>query len=287
MQLESLTAISPLDGRYRNRLTQLAELVSELALQRYRVRIELRWFEHLAGERTISELPPLSATARKLIRRRSRLQRRGRRPHQRDRAHDQPRREGGRILREGKASRVPELAPHIEFVHFACTSEDINNLAHALTLKDARDGSHPAADAAADRRDSSERTAFADIAMLSRTHGQAASPTTMGKELANVGKRLERQRDSFGPWRSSANSTGRLAISMRTLPPIRNRLASRIARLRRVAGSRIQPVYDADRTTRLHRGVLPRAVPFQSGVARFQSRHLGLHLHRILRAATS
>ncbi len=198
MQLESLTAISPLDGRYRNRLTQLAELVSELALQRYRVRIELRWFEHLAGERTISELPPLSATARKLIQavEADFSAADGARIKEIERTTNHDVKAVEYFVKE-KLRELPELAPHIEFVHFACTSEDINNLAHALTLKDARDvlilpQMQLLIDAIA-----ANATAFADVAMLSRTHGQAASPTTMGKELANVAKRLERQRDSF------------------------------------------------------------------------------------------
>ena len=198
MQLEPLTAISPLDGRYRNRLTQLAELVSELALQRYRVRIELRWFQHLADERTIAELPSFSATARKAI-------------DAIDADFDAA--DGARIkdierttnhdvkaveyFVKEKLSELAELAPHIEFVHFACTSEDINNLAHALTLKEARDDlllpqMQTLIDAMA-----TAAARYADVAMLSRTHGQAASPTTMGKELANVVKRLERQRDAF------------------------------------------------------------------------------------------
>jgi adenylosuccinate lyase len=198
MQLDSLTAISPLDGRYRNRLTQLAALVSELALQRYRVRIELRWFEHLAYERTVAELPAPSAAARKLL-------------HAID--ADFSAADGARIkdierttnhdvkaveyFVKEKLGASPELAPHIEFVHFACTSEDINNLAHALTLKDARHALIlPQMQLLIDAINANA-VAFADIAMLSRTHGQAASPTTMGKELANVAKRLERQRDAF------------------------------------------------------------------------------------------
>jgi adenylosuccinate lyase len=198
MQLDSLTAISPLDGRYRNRLTQLAELVSELALQRYRVRIELRWFEHLADERAVLDLPALSASARKLL-------------HTIDADFNAT--DGARIKEierttnhdvkaveyfvKEKLGASSELAPHIEFVHFACTSEDINNLAHALTLNDARDALIvPQMQLLIDAINANA-VALADIAMLSRTHGQAASPTTMGKELANFAKRLERQRDAF------------------------------------------------------------------------------------------
>jgi adenylosuccinate lyase len=198
MQLEPLTAISPLDGRYRNRLTQLAELVSELALQRYRVRIELRWFQHLAGENTITELPSLNATSRQAI---DAIEARfgppdGARIKEIERTTNHDVKAVEYFVKE-KLSELPELASHIEFVHFACTSEDINNLAHALTLKEARDvlilpQMQTLIDAVA-----TAAAQYAGVAMLSRTHGQAASPTTMGKELANVAKRLERQRDAF------------------------------------------------------------------------------------------
>jgi adenylosuccinate lyase len=198
MQLDSLTAISPLDGRYRNRLTQLAELVSELALQRYRVRIELRWFEHLADERTVSEMPALSAVARKLLRTIDAdfNAADGARIKEIERTTNHDVKAVEYFVKE-KLGASPELAPHIEFVHFACTSEDINNLAHALTLRDVRDTLIlPQMQLLIDAI-TGNATAFADVAMLSRTHGQAASPTTMGKELANVAKRLERQRNAF------------------------------------------------------------------------------------------
>ena len=198
MQLEPLTAISPLDGRYRNRLTQLAELVSELALQRYRVRIELRWFQHLADERTIAELPSLRPTSRQAIEAIDAgfAPSDGARIKEIERTTNHDVKAVEYFVKE-KLSELPELAPHIEFVHFACTSEDINNLAHALTLKEARDvlilpQMQTLIDALA-----TAAARYADVAMLSRTHGQAASPTTMGKELANVAKRLERQRDAF------------------------------------------------------------------------------------------
>ncbi len=198
MQLDSLTAVSPLDGRYRNRLTQLAELVSELALQRYRVRIELRWFEHLADEHTVSELPALSAAARKLLRTIDAdfSATDGARIKEIERTTNHDVKAVEYFVKE-KLGASSELAPHIEFVHFACTSEDINNLAHALTLKDARDALIlPQMQLLIDAINANA-VAFADVAMLSRTHGQAASPTTMGKELANFAKRLERQRDAF------------------------------------------------------------------------------------------
>ena len=199
MKLDQLTAISPLDGRYRAKLEQLAEFVSELGLQRYRVHVELCWFVHLANEPNIPELPPLSANARSTI---SSLDKQfdaagGERIKVIERTTNHDVKAVEYFVKE-RLAQCPDLAPHIEFVHFACTSEDINNIAHALTLKDVRE--HLVLPQM-DRLIASIRglaQSFADVAMLSRTHGQAASPTTMGKELAIVVARLERQRNSFG-----------------------------------------------------------------------------------------
>jgi adenylosuccinate lyase len=198
MRLEPLTAISPLDGRYRARLSRLAELASESGLQRYRVRIELAWYRHLANEPAIAELPRLSPAAAASIDAihssfdaadAQRIK-----DIERTTNHDV---KAVEYFVKEKLSGIDELAPHIEFVHFACTSEDINNLAHALTLKEIKEQLLlPTMDrliGAIHER----AIAFADVAMLSRTHGQAASPTTMGKELANVVQRLQRQRDGF------------------------------------------------------------------------------------------
>jgi len=198
MQLNTLTAISPLDGRYRDKLDELAELTSELGLQRYRVRVELAWFLHLANEPAIAELPPMSAAARDAI-------------HaiganfggadgaaikalERTTNHDV---KAVEYFVKQKLASIPEAAPHIEFVHFGCTSEDINNVAHALTLTDARERLLLPQTARVVEAIDELAVRFADVAMLGRTHGQAASPTTMGKELANVARRLDRQRDAL------------------------------------------------------------------------------------------
>ena len=197
-ELDQLTAISPLDGRYRARLTTLAEFVSEQGLQRYRVRVELRWFVHLANHPGIQELPAPSPTSRSKIDaiedRFDSADARRIKEFERTTNHDVKAIE---YFVKEKLNAIAELAPHIEFVHFACTSEDINNIAHALTLKDVRT---QLLLPAMDRLISSIQTiaiAYADVVMLSRTHGQPASPTTMGKELANVVARLRRQRDGF------------------------------------------------------------------------------------------
>ncbi len=197
-KLDPLSAISPLDGRYRARLEKLAELVSESGLQRYRVRVELRWFAHLAGEADIPELPSLTLSATATI---ETIEARfGATDSQRIKAIEATTNHDVKAVEyfvKEQFAGCPELAPHIEFVHFACTSEDINNLSHALTLKDAREQLllPRMDDLIGAIRDIAH--AYADVAMLSRTHGQAASPTTMGKELANFVVRLERQRDSF------------------------------------------------------------------------------------------
>jgi adenylosuccinate lyase len=198
MQLDQLTAISPLDGRYRARLGELANLVSEFGLQRYRVRVELRWFAHLANEPNIPELPPLTRNAHATI---DSVDAHfcaadGERIKAIERTTNHDVKAVEYFVKE-RLAKCPDLAPHIEFVHFACTSEDINNLAHALTLKDAREGLLlPQMDRLIEAIGDLSKS-LADVAMLSRTHGQAASPTTMGKEFANFAARLRRQRDSF------------------------------------------------------------------------------------------
>jgi len=198
MQLNPLTAISPLDGRYRDKLEQLAEQTSEFGLQRYRVRVEVAWFLHLANETAIAELPAPSETVQATIRSIAidfaEADSAAIKAIERTTNHDV---KAVEYFVKQELARIPEVARHVEFVHFGCTSEDINNVAHALTLTDVRERLVipqmsrliESIDALAVR--------FADVAMLARTHGQAASPTTMGKELANVARRLERQRDAL------------------------------------------------------------------------------------------
>ena len=191
MNLEPLTAISPLDGRYRSRVAHLAEFASEFALIRYRVRVEVEWFVFLAGQDEVADLPALDSATQK------RLHAVWRDFSPEDAAavraieartnHDVKAVEY--FVKEAVAE-IPDVAPHIEFVHFACTSEDINNLAYALMLQDVREQAltRPMRELAGTI---SELAApLADVPMLARTHGQAASPTTVGKELANVAARL-------------------------------------------------------------------------------------------------
>ena len=196
MELSPLTALSPLDGRYRGKVAMLAEYFSEYALIRYRVRIEIAWLQALAQESAIAELAPfhratvaeLQAVAAgfsvadaeevKAIEVRTN--------------HDVKAVEYW--LRERLAAN-PEIARNAQFIHFACTSEDINNLCHGLMLQQSRSAVLlPTLDTIIAKLRSMAH-ALADTAMLARTHGQAATPTTLGKELANVVARLVRQRE--------------------------------------------------------------------------------------------
>ncbi len=198
MELTALTALSPIDGRYADKTFELRTILSEFGLIRYRVMVEVRWLQTLSYESTIPEVPPFSDWAQQ------RLQdisfRFGLEEAQRVKSieeitnHDVKAVEY--FLKEQIAGNT-ELEAVSEFIHFACTSEDINNLCHGLMLKDARDQILlPILDQLIEAlRTLAHR--YADLPMLARTHGQPASPTTLGKELANFVHRLDRQRRQF------------------------------------------------------------------------------------------
>ncbi|TAK37563.1 MAG: adenylosuccinate lyase [Betaproteobacteria bacterium] len=188
-----LTALSPLDGRYAKSVDPLRPYFSEHALIRYRVRVELRWLQALAAAPAIRELKPFSAATRRAL---AQL-------------------EAGFSVADGERIKVIEAATNhdvkaieywlkeklahnreiersLEFIHFACTSEDINNLAYALMLAESRERVLlPKLDALIAALRALARR-HADLPMLARTHGQPASPTTLGKEIANVVHRLRR-----------------------------------------------------------------------------------------------
>ena len=194
LELKELTAISPIDGRYARHTGALRELLSEYGLIRFRVLVELRWFQCLASEPGIPELPPLSAQQDKAIDEiidGFNIEDAGRvKAFEATTNHDVKAIE---YLVKEKLSAVDGLAPHIEFVHFACTSEDINNLSHGLMLQGAmKSAIEPLMTDVIDAVASLAKE-HAATPMLSRTHDQVASPTTMGKELANVVARLKRQ----------------------------------------------------------------------------------------------
>jgi len=199
MELNALTALSPLDGRYGNKTVSLRDFFSEYALIKYRVIVEIEWLKALAAEPAIAEVPAFSAAAIALLD--------GIADHfsvadaERVKAieattnHDVKAVEY--FLKE-KTKASAEIAAVSEFIHFACTSEDINNLSHGLMLKGARDAVLLPALEKLIARLSDLAHDLADLPMLSRTHGQPASPTTVGKELANVVYRLRRAWDAIG-----------------------------------------------------------------------------------------
>lgn len=198
MDLNALTALSPVDGRYADKAAPLRPLFSEYGLIHHRVKVELAWFAALADAPGVTEVPSLSERAREVL-------------EALDRDFDETSAERVKMIERGTNHDVKaveyfikeslagddELAGIAEFVHFACTSEDINNLSYALMLERARgEVLLPAIDRLTE--------VLADLArehaatpMLSRTHGQPASPTTLGKEFANTVHRLRRQRARF------------------------------------------------------------------------------------------
>ena len=195
----SLTALSPLDGRYANSAQPLRPYFSEYGLIRYRVRIELEWLKALAAEPAVKELGRFDratlAAMRQLVEQFSERDADQIKNIEAETNHDVKAIEywlKGKLGGAGKDARATLEA--LEFVHFACTSEDINNLAYALMLAESRARVMlPQLDALiAAMRGLAHR--LADAPMLSRTHGQPASPTTLGKEMANFAHRLRRAR---------------------------------------------------------------------------------------------
>ena len=209
MALTPLTALSPLDGRYHNRVAALRDTFSELALIRLRVRIEIEWLKTLAAEPSIKEVPPFSPpTLAQLDEAAGKLSEADGESVKRIEAkinHDVKAVEY--FLRE-KLAGNREVMKVAEFFHFACTSEDINNVAHALMLKRARDQILlPVLDRVIEKL-AGLAAELAGCAMLARTHGQPASPTTMGKELVNVAHRLLRAREHIAGVKLTAKFNG-------------------------------------------------------------------------------
>ena len=209
MTLTELTALSPLDGRYAAKVGSLRIHFSEYGLMRNRVRVEIEWLKALAAAGDIAECPAFSeatitelnrviagfsvadAEAIKTIEARTN--------------HDVKATEYW--LRECLAGNAETMRAG-EFIHFACTSEDINNVSHALMLKDAVSGSLlPELDRVITRlRELAHQ--LAELPMLSRTHGQPATPTTLGKEMANIAARLMRGRSRISAVSLSAKFNG-------------------------------------------------------------------------------
>ncbi len=197
MTLSTLTALSPLDGRYASKVDALRPFLSEFGLIHARVTVEVRWLQALANHPEIGEITPFSAETNArldaIVANFSESDAERIKEIERTTNHDVKAVEY--FLKEQIAD-IAELANAGEFIHFACTSEDINNLSHALMLKSGRDVLVASMQKIVD-----EIAALADKhagqPMLSRTHGQTASPTTLGKEMANVAYRLHRQVQQF------------------------------------------------------------------------------------------
>ncbi|WP_166265839.1 adenylosuccinate lyase [Marinobacter caseinilyticus] len=194
MELTALTAISPVDGRYGNKVRVFREIFSEYGLIRNRVTVEVRWLQHLAAHPQVTEVPPFSEAANSALNTivsDFSLEDAGQiKDIERTTNHDV---KAVEYFIKNKIADVPELHAVTEFVHFACTSEDINNLSHALMLREGLDhGLLPAMDRITEQLTDLAHEHAAQP-MLSRTHGQTASPSTVGKEFANVVHRLRRQ----------------------------------------------------------------------------------------------
>lgn len=209
MSSEALLNISPIDGRYQPKTKALANYFSEYALIRYRTIVEIRWFQFLSQQEGISQLPSLNEKTHALL----------------DSWCQDFSSEDAKAVKDIEATtehdvkaveyylakrfaEIPELAPYQSFLHFACTSEDINNTSYALMLKDAlKECLTPQFNLLL-----TQIKAFANreatTPMISRTHGQPASPTTLGKEFANIARRLEDQLASFSQHIFSAKMNG-------------------------------------------------------------------------------
>ena len=194
MQLSTLTALSPLDGRYQDKVTPLRAIFSEFGLMKFRVAVEVRWLQKLASTADITEVPPFSTQANAfldgIVTNFNETDAARIKEIERTTNHDVKAVEY--FLKE-KIQNEVELVKVSEFIHFACTSEDINNLSHALMLSTARD--EVILPEWKKLIDEITRLAeeYKTIPLLSRTHGQPASPSTVGKEMANVVYRLKRQ----------------------------------------------------------------------------------------------
>ena len=208
MELTPLTAVSPLDGRYAAKLSALRPIMSELGYMQRRVQVELAWFIALS-DAGLAEFKPLSSEARAylgdLLAGFSPADGQAIKDIEKTTNHDV---KAVEYWIKARFEGHPELQAASEFVHFACTSEDINNTSHALQLKAGRDAVLlPQLDAVIDKLRTLAHT-HADVPMLSRTHGQTASPTTVGKELANVVARLAKARAQIASVKLLAKMNG-------------------------------------------------------------------------------
>jgi adenylosuccinate lyase len=194
MNLSTLTALSPLDGRYHNKVADLRAYFSEFALIRYRVKVEIEWLKALSRESAIAEVPTFSAETfaqlDALANNFSEADAEAVKDIEKTTNHDV---KAVEYWMKDRLAGNAEVMKVSEFIHFACTSEDINNLSHGLMLKEARAAAMLPGLAKVVARLTELAHQLATMPMLAHTHGQPASPTTVGKEMANVAYRLQRQ----------------------------------------------------------------------------------------------
>ena len=194
LELSSLTTVSPIDGRYASKCADLRGIFSEFGLMRFRVTVEVEWLKKLAATPAIKEVPAFSAEAiaflNNIVKNFNVEDAQAIKKHESVTNHDV---KAVEYFLKDKVATMPEINAVKEFIHFACTSEDINNNSHALMLKEAREEViAPMFNQVIDAITELAKK-YAEAPMMSRTHGQPASPTTLGKEMANVVYRLRRQ----------------------------------------------------------------------------------------------
>ncbi|MFA9460661.1 adenylosuccinate lyase [Thiohalorhabdus methylotrophus] len=224
MELSALTAVSPLDGRYGTKIADLRPYFSEYGLIRNRVRVEVAWFKALAAEPAVEELSPLSEQADafldRIVSNFGLVDAQRIKEIEASTNHDVKAVEY--YLKE-RATELPEVDAGSEFFHFACTSEDINNLAHGLSLAEARAESFLSVADGLVNKLRELAHAWAEEPMLGRTHGQPATPTTVGKELAVLAHRLLQARAvvAESPVRGKMNgATGNFNAHMVAYPEV-------------------------------------------------------------------
>lgn len=207
--LSKITAIGPIDGRYRDKSEELADFFSEYALMRYRLIAEIEWFKFLATRKEIDDIPALSKEAEEfldtIVNGFDEQQAIQIKTIEKTTQHDIKALEYYII---SQVQSMPELSRLCGFFHFACTSEDINSTAYGMMFKAARGQCMlPRLHRVRDNL-KSMATRYADVAMLAKTHGQPASPTTLGKEIANFCYRLNEQTQKFAAIKLSAKTSG-------------------------------------------------------------------------------
>jgi adenylosuccinate lyase len=209
--VNTLSALSPLDGRYSAKVNSLRPLLSEMGFMKHRVQVEVAWLAGLS-DLGMDQLPAFSQPARAALDRwvaefseadAARIK-----AIEATTNHDVKAVEYWLKEKAAAETTLPELLKAAEFIHFACTSEDINNTSHALMLREARSVALMPAMQSLVERLAALIEATAALPMLSRTHGQTASPTTLGKELANVRQRLRISRDAFAAIKPRAKMNG-------------------------------------------------------------------------------